>query len=251
MRIKWNKEICREISLSCKNKSELRKKFPYVYKKIYENNWSDELCSHMNNLIKINGYWNKEKCQEESLKYKTKKEFLKNCSSSFNSAYKNGWLTEICGHMDNKKKPHGYWTKEKCQEEALKYETKIDFQKYSGSASNASFEKGWLNEICSHMKTLKHNKEYWTKEKCHELALKCQSRTEFRKKYDSAHRYSCENNWMNDICSHMKSTNLNNRCIYSYEFSDNHVYIGLTYKLKERHNRHLNDIKSSVNIHPY
>jgi len=99
------------------------------------------------------------------------------------------------------------------------------------------------------MKILKVKKEYWTKDKCHELALKCENRTEFRKKYDSAHRISCKNGWIDEICSHMRIINFTKRCIYSFEFSDNHVYIGLTYNLKNRYNRHMLDHNSSVNIH--
>ena len=33
-----------------------------------------------------------------------------------------------------KKRPNRYWTKEACKLEALKYNTRIDFQKGSGSA---------------------------------------------------------------------------------------------------------------------
>jgi len=198
---------------------------------------------------KPKGYWTKERCREESLKYKTQKEFKENCSGAYNITYYNGWMFELCSHMICKKKPNGYWTKEKCHNEALKYETRTDFQKYSGSAICSAFKNGWLDDICSHMKILMYPKEYWTKEKCHELALKCENRMEFRNKYDTAHRYSCENNWMDEICSHMKSTNLKNRCIYVYEFPDKSAYIGLTHKLKERHNRHLTDKKCTVYIY--
>jgi predicted GIY-YIG superfamily endonuclease len=37
------------------------------------------------------------------------------------------------------------------------------------------------------------------------------------------------------------------RCIYSYEFEDNSVYIGLTYNINNRNNRHIKDNSSSVN----
>ena len=55
------------------NKSDLIKNNSTVYQIICENKWMDELCSHMIELIKPDGYWSKEKCHEESLKYKTKK----------------------------------------------------------------------------------------------------------------------------------------------------------------------------------
>ena len=47
----------------------------------------------------------------------------------------------------------------------------------------------------------------------------------------------------------IKKNSLTNRCIYVYEFSDNHVYIGLTYDLDNRHYRHMKDTSSSVFEH--
>ena len=44
-----------------------------------------------------------------------------------------------------------YWTLKKCQEEASKYKTKIEFLENNKRAYQASYKKGWLNEICSHM----------------------------------------------------------------------------------------------------
>ncbi len=41
--------------------------------------------------------------------------------------------------------------------------------------------------------------------------------------------------WVDEICDHMLFTgDKYNRCIYSYEFSDNHVYVGLTCNLVRR-----------------
>jgi hypothetical protein len=97
------------------------------------------------------GYWTKERCQEEALKYKTRYEFQKNSGSAYYSAQKNKLLDEICSHMIDIKKPNNYWTKEKCAEEALKYKTKSEFQKKSSGAYEATRRNIWLNEICQHM----------------------------------------------------------------------------------------------------
>jgi hypothetical protein len=48
---------------------------------------------------KINGYWTKEKCYEEALKYKTRTTYQKSNHSSYEVARKNKWLNEICKHM--------------------------------------------------------------------------------------------------------------------------------------------------------
>ena len=95
--------------------------------------------------------WTKEKCQEESLKYKYRKEYEINNPASYKSALRNKWLDDICGHMILKLKPKGYWTKEKCQEESLKHNNKTDFRKYCGGAYYFSFKNNFLNDICQHM----------------------------------------------------------------------------------------------------
>jgi len=147
--------------------------------------------------------------------------------------------------MKNEQKQHGYWTKERCIEEALKYNRRSDFQNYSGSAYNKACVNKWLNEICLHMK---YNS--WTKEKCQEEALKYKSKVEFKKKCGSGYNKACVNKWIDEICSHMQVIGtLKKRCIYAAEFSDNHVYIGLTYSLSNRIHRHLNDVNSSIYKH--
>ena len=79
------------------------------------------------------------------------------------------------------------WTKEKLLNEALKYNTKIDFQKQSTNAYSSAYKKGILDEICTHM-----NNGYikWTKENVIELALKYDCINNFRKNevnaYDAA-----------------------------------------------------------------
>ena len=74
--------------------------------------------------------------------------------------------------MSKKRKPNGYWIKERCREEALKYKTKVEFRNNSGGAHTIARSNGWLDEICTHMVRPKAYNFKWTKEKCHEEALK-------------------------------------------------------------------------------
>jgi hypothetical protein len=46
-------------------------------------------------------------------------------------------------------------------------------------------------------------KIHWTKDKCKEVALLCEYRNEFNKKYKSAYVISSKNGWLNEICTHM------------------------------------------------
>jgi hypothetical protein len=43
----------------------------------------------------------------------------------------------------------------------------------------------------------------WTKEKCHEKALKYKTRTDFKKKCNSVYEIARKNKWLDNICSHI------------------------------------------------
>ena len=95
----------------------------------------------------------------------------------------------------------GYWTIEKCEEEAKKFSSKKDFRyKYPG-AYNACIKNGWL-ELLSHMISKKQN-GYWTKERCEEEAKKFSSKKDFKYQSSGAYNACIYNNWIYEVCSHM------------------------------------------------
>jgi len=198
----WTKEICQIEALKYNTKKEFRENNGKAYNASYDHEWLNEICSHMKKMINVKGYWTKEKCQEESLKYNIKEEFRKYCSAAYGKACDNKWIDEICSHMSEIKKPRNYWTKERCHKEALKYKTRTEFQNESTSAYNKSLKNKWLCEICSHMEKI-----YWTKEKCREESLKYTTRTEFQKKSHGAYYISLKNKWLDEICHHMIEIN--------------------------------------------
>ena len=105
-------------------------------------------------MRKCKNFWTKEKCNEEALKYNTRGEFKKNSTSAYNKSLSKKWINEICFHMIKIKNVKEYWNKEKCQEEALKYKTRGEYSKKSSASYSKSYEKGWLNDVCSHMLSL-------------------------------------------------------------------------------------------------
>jgi len=230
----WTKERCQEEALKYNSRSEFKKKNSSSFRKAYVNSWLNDICSHMIIIRNENNYWAKERCQKESLKYNTRSEFRKNSKGAYSSAHKNEWLNDICNHMINK------WTKEKCQKEALKYKNRSNFCEKSAGAYRAAIKLKTLDEICVHM-IKKTNNLYWTKERCQEEALNYEYRNDFRKNSKGAYSSAHKNGWLNDICSHMKNIgNRFKRCVYVYEFSDNYVYIGLTFNINKRNIQHIN-----------
>ena len=75
---------------------------------------------------KVRGYWTIDKVREEALKFNKRSDFQKCSLSAYSIAHKNGWLDDVCSHMNlsNEK-----WTFDKVKKEALKFNKRRDFKK--------------------------------------------------------------------------------------------------------------------------
>ena len=90
-------------------------------------------------MRKERGYWTKERCFEVCLEFNNKTDLKNKYGRAYTFLLKSGDLEEACIHMCQKNvKPSGYWTKERCLEEALKYSTMKEFRNVSSAAYNAS-----------------------------------------------------------------------------------------------------------------
>jgi hypothetical protein len=202
-----------------------------------------------------NGYWNnKDICLKVAILCKNKIEFQKFFRSAYKSAIRNKWLDEICSHMKEIKKTKNFWNdKNNCHEVTLKYNTKKELKENNITVYFKLLEKKWIEELCSHMIELQKPTGYWNdKNLCHKESLKYNTKSDFQKGSRSAYKASLRNDWIDEICSHMEIVGDRfHRIVYSYEFLDNHVYVGLTYKLSERNKSHLNinNKKSSVSLY--
>ena len=147
----WDFKNCFEIAKEYSSRKEFQYGAGGAYRSARKNHWLDEICSHMEEIKKPNNYWTKERCKEEATKYKSKMEFRSKANSCSAMAQRYGWLDEVCSHMEEIKKPNNYWTKEKCKEEATKYNTRTGFRLNVGGAYGRAYKNGWLDTICKHM----------------------------------------------------------------------------------------------------
>ena len=196
--------------------------------------------------------WTKDKCQIEALKYNSRIDFKKNNENAYQASRRNNWLDDVCYHMNTKKtKPKGYWNYDRCQKEALKYKTRNEFQKENSSSYTISYRNKWLDKICSHMNTKEVKPpNHWNKDNCGEEAKKYIYKSDFIKNNTSAYQSSIKNEWIDEICAHMKQKeSIISRYIYSFEFDDGYVYVGLSYNPLKRKKEHLKCEKSKVFKH--
>lgn len=150
----WTKERCAGEAIKYSSRKKFATNSNSAYQSAKKNGWLDEICEHIpKKEIKPNGYWTIERCISEAQKYKNRKEFIKNSYSAYQISLRNGWIDIVCKNLPGWM-PKGYWTKEKCKEEAAKYKTRVDFELGSSSACQISRRNNWIDEICSHMEIL-------------------------------------------------------------------------------------------------
>lgn len=143
---KWTKERCIEEAKKYNNRADFMCGCGGAYAASKRYGWDDVL-SNIPLRIKHRGYWTKEKCGEEFLKYCTKKELKINSITAYSVAHKNGWIDEFSVHMINGRKPNGYWTKERCISQMKTCKTKKEFRKNYNSAYIIALKNGWMKEI--------------------------------------------------------------------------------------------------------
>jgi hypothetical protein len=120
-----------------------------------------------------------------------------------NIYYKNmkNLIKNVLNEYLNEQKVNLKWTKELAHQEALKYNSKSEFEKGSNKAYNAAIYNKWLNDITQHMKP--KNKK-WTYDEVYNEARKYSFRDEFKKKSPAHYSAALRNKWINQVCSHMK-----------------------------------------------
>lgn len=141
-------------------------------------------------------------------------------------------------------------TKDECFLICKKYDNYTKFYKNEFHIYNIIFLNGWLDEMTNHMIRLKNKRLIWVKEDCIKESLKYKTISEWVKNSRSSYRAAHKNKWFEECSSNMiKLGSRQLRVIYSFEFKDNYVYVGLTYSPEIRKKYHLNNEKSPIYKH--
>ncbi len=149
----WTLERCKEDAKKYKTKTEWARSKSCAYNIASINKWITECSLHMFEKHKPAGYWDDiENVKAKALTFSTKSEWNSKSSASYRAAKKNGWFEEISASLQTIRKPNGFWTKEKCLEEALKYSSVKEWKENNGSSYNSAKLIGWYDECVKHMK---------------------------------------------------------------------------------------------------
>jgi hypothetical protein len=249
----WNdKNKCAETAALCLSLNEFRKKYPTVYAASIRNGWMNDICKHMINCKKPLGYWSdKQNCSEAAALCVSHIEFRKKYSAAYKSCLKNGWLDELCKHMISHQRPRGFWQNiENCKEAARQCKTMKEFRAKFGSAYHACLQHNWFDIVCPHLEVLRDIYKWANEKDIIAEARKYATRREFQIKNGSAYQAALRLGILDKACAHIpKKRNFSQRGIYAFEFSDNCVYVGLTYNFADRKCNHLANKDSKVYQH--
>lgn len=145
--------------------------------------------------------WTKEVCINEALKYTNRWEFQCNSRGAYFSSYKNGWLDEVCFHMNILKKPMESWTYEECLEISSKYRNRQDFCRNANGAYKAAIKNDWLDDICP--STKKYG--YWTKDRIKDIMKEFDQISKLQKGYPGAYMAIQRNGWKKELYPNSKT----------------------------------------------
>jgi hypothetical protein len=138
-RVKWSDELLKREASKYTTKKDFLNNSESAYKTAKRRGIFDEITQHMDR-IKI---WTYDEAFLESQNYKNKQDFKK--SQAYHQSVRNGWLNDFFDNSIIK------WTKEMAHQEALKYETKVEFKNGSPKAYSAAHTHGWIDDITKHM----------------------------------------------------------------------------------------------------
>lgn len=164
--LRWTKEICMDLALKYNTSTQWQKEEKRSYEAAARNGWLDDCRAHMekrkkqkkisskeSKLVAMGtpSKWTREACLANAQLYTTRKEWREATESSYQAAIRNKWLTECTSHMQAiVYKRHIKWTKEKCIDNAKKFQNRKDWRESKHSSYPTARFYGWLDECTAH-----------------------------------------------------------------------------------------------------
>ena len=153
MRIKWTEEKISEEAKKYSKRVDFQKNSPNAYIAALNRKLLDKVCSHMPKLKNHN--WTYDELKKIADRYDVYREFVKKENACYLYASRHGFIESITSHMKKRQK----WDVEKIKIEALKYQSKSEFESNSPSAWGAAKRLGIYNEVTQHMILLGNHKK--------------------------------------------------------------------------------------------
>jgi hypothetical protein len=190
-----------------KNLAEFKKHDPEGYLFAQKQELIGKLCLLFNwtliNGYKPDGYWTYHNCYNDASQHNLLEEWQNKSNRAYTAAKRKGFFNKICTELGwevKEYKPNGYWTKARVSEQALRFNTRWEWQKKHQSSYNVAKLNGWLDELCGHMKPMKMSH---SKSDCKQDALHYNNRGEWAKQSHKTYNCARIHGWLDECCIHM------------------------------------------------
>jgi len=145
--VKWTLKKCRSVAVKHSTRVEFQRQSKGAYQAARKYGWLADICGHMS---KQRMSWTREICVAEAKAYSNISAF-KNANHAAYSACFRLQVTEAAfAHME--RAVRAPWTFEECKTAALMFQTRGDFENGCGGAYQAAHARGWIDDICQHMR---------------------------------------------------------------------------------------------------
>jgi hypothetical protein len=202
--IKWTLEACKAEALKYKTRTAFSVGSRTAYGVALKAGWLDVVCAHMSRVLRPAGYYTEEVMRAEVAKFTSFKKLQEEDNALYQAIRIRGLVEELCGHLTRGKKPDGYWGKERCREEALKWGNVTDFKRHAGSAYQKCSEMGWGEEVYGDLEFQSMPTGYWTKERVLEEAKLYKHRLDFKHGSNGAYCASLRDGYSDEAMAHME-----------------------------------------------
>jgi hypothetical protein len=186
------------------SRTEWNKSNASAYNSAHRNGWLDEVCAHMTSGNKPKGYWTLERCMQSAAGFERPVDWQDADGSAYVTARVKGWLSQCTAHMTGGIKPRGYWTLERCMEEAAQYTSPVEWFNNSTSGFSTAHRNGWLEKCEAHMVSDTKPRGHWTLDNCLEDASRYGSRSDWKRGSSGAYTVAARNGWLDQCCEHME-----------------------------------------------
>lgn len=177
-------------ALKYNRRVDFQKKSPSYYAKALNKGWVEECCSHMMSSKESKEHgrfyrWTEKSIMKEIKKMKKWSEIQDKLPGMYDAILRLNLKEKIKPMLKfgNQTK----WTYDSLRKEALKYDTKKEFNDCNAGALRKIYKEGLSAELLSHMKTEEENRTFWTHEKLVKVIKECKTRNNLHIKYPGAY----------------------------------------------------------------
>ena len=198
--VKWDLKSCKEDAKKYKNRSEWSDNNVGSYQAASRRGWLEECCPHMINLREKR---TKKDCIKVGRQFKTKSQWVfSDFRKVYDYAHIKGWLEECCSHMIKTRSQNKSQTFNSCNQDALRYKSRIEWQKKSSGPYQFALKNGWVDKCCSHMAKIKGK---WNKENIWECVYGCKNISGFEKSHSGAQKAAVRLGIIKNIKEHFNN----------------------------------------------